>query len=463
MKESPLTLELVITGYLLAYWFLKDEQDALEATRTAAYELDSELEGQCERMKLPAEKRTKTNLEPGNLFLSLVVKATDNIAGRNLRAAGAMILSASDCLCFFLLHAVTLGREHSLPLSVAVTRIIHNYTTEITRLLYEVMLLGNDERKDSGYRGIKARQMASLKLHLKGLLREYLIKHKNNEKRFKPMVNVPESYRDLACRTLDLLTVWDDEHLPPDFAALPMDSVERLLKAQNADEAHIFDRRRMHALTERLCFETVTEAAGPTVAPARQSLDLPLLYLPDGSPTDIGDVTQGRIPDAMPAERMLNEIVNIPRNQGALRARWTGGAVTIHVDGERMETIPRGFRIALRSRHAGFTSSVGIWGDYEGQAVLLACHTFSLIDGDDDLTAAMRLADDSALNIQAIVRGTDEAPVLTLRIAYAVELDDTDPNAAGGVTRFVLVIPFTPKGAVKDIKPKSRDPSTPVS
>jgi len=60
--------------------------------------------------------------------------------------------------------------------------------------------------------------MASLKLHLKGLLREYPIKHQNNEKRFRPMVEVPELYRDLACRTLDLLTVWDDESLPPNFA-----------------------------------------------------------------------------------------------------------------------------------------------------------------------------------------------------------------------------------------------------
>jgi hypothetical protein len=204
MKESPLTFDLVIKGYLLAFWFLKDEQDALEATRTAAYELDSELEGQCERMKQPAGKRTKTNLEPENLFLSLVIRAVDRIVGRNLRAAGSMLLTVPDCLCFFLLHAISLGRGHSLPLTVAVTRIIHNYTTEITRLLYEVMLLGNDARNDSGYRGIKARQMASLKLHLKGLLQEHPISHHNNETRFKSMVKPPESYRDLADRTLDL-------------------------------------------------------------------------------------------------------------------------------------------------------------------------------------------------------------------------------------------------------------------
>jgi len=96
----------------------------------------------------------------------------------------------------------------------------------------------------------------------------------------------------------------------------------------------------MHALTERRCFGTIAEAAGPTVSPARESLDFPLFYLPNGSPTDIGDEMEGRIPAALPDERVLNEIVNIPRNQIALRARWKGGSVTVHLESTSPWTSP---------------------------------------------------------------------------------------------------------------------------
>jgi hypothetical protein len=216
----------------------------------------------------------------------------------------------------------------------------------------------------------------------------------------------------------------------------------------------------MHALTERRCFGLVVEAAGPTVKPPRESLDIPRFDLPTGSPTDMDDLTDGRIPDTLPQERVLHEIVNIPRNQSDLRARWTGGAITVHVDDQRMESIPHGFRIALRNRHASFTGNVALWGNCEGQAVLLANHSFSLIDSDpDELTQTIRLINGSEVRIQAVARGTDDAPVLTFRIAYDVEFDATNPNTEG-VARFVLVIPFTPKTSGKDVRPKSRDPST---
>ena len=227
MGYSPLTPGLVQEAYVRAYWFLKDRENSLQAVRIASYQLDTELENQVKRMKLNANRRIVTGLEPRNLYLSLAIAATNNIAIRNFREGSAMLLSPSDCLCLFLLHAIALGRLHSLPLSVAVTRIVHDYPTDATRLIYEEMLLGSDARGDFGYRGLKSKQMHSLSLVFQGLVREITLKGHNGEKRFASMANPPETYQDLALDTLDKLTVWNDEHvILEDFAGWPMDRLE---------------------------------------------------------------------------------------------------------------------------------------------------------------------------------------------------------------------------------------------
>jgi hypothetical protein len=122
-------------------------------------------------MASQAKKRTVTNLERDNLFLALVIDAADEIAARERRAGSAMVLTPADYIRQFLLHAVRISREHSLPLAVAVTRIIHSYKSDVTKCIYEQILFGSG-REDYGYREIKQKQVRSLDLRFVGLLKK---------------------------------------------------------------------------------------------------------------------------------------------------------------------------------------------------------------------------------------------------------------------------------------------------
>jgi hypothetical protein len=166
MPEAPLTLEIVGKVYRVAHCFLRNEQDALEARRKAARGLDPALARQFKRMASLAKKRTVTNLERDNLFLALVIDAADEIAARENRAGSAMILTTRDYIRLFLLHAIRVSREHSLPLAVAVTRIIHSYKTDVTTRIYQEILFGT-RREDYGDRELKQKQMASINLRFR--------------------------------------------------------------------------------------------------------------------------------------------------------------------------------------------------------------------------------------------------------------------------------------------------------
>jgi len=459
MREAPLPIGIVVKAYLLSYCFLRDQQDALEALRKAARRLGPAVARQCKRMASQPKKRTITNLERNNLYLALVIDATDEIAARERRAGSSMILTPADYIRQFLLHAVHISREHSLPLAVAVTRIIHSYKGDVTKRLYEEILFGSG-RGDYGYREIKQKQTASLDLSFKGLLRKK--RCANNEDRFEAMVSAG-LHVDLAHRTLEMLTVWGADYaVPAGFLASRM-KLEAMRDSDNPDETYLADRRRMENLSHPAHFGNLVAGVDGLLS-ARKSYSIPLFYLPDGPHPDLtGDVRAEEKPP-MPDESALLEIANVPAEQGTLRESWSGGEVTVYVDGLALQSIISGRRYALRNRHAGFVAAVEIWGECGGADVVLDAITFNLIeDGPAGLIAGMLLADGSEVKIQAIVRGTDDAPVLTLRIAYGVALDDADPNAADRDTRFALVIPFTPKGPVKDVKPKSRDPSAPRS
>jgi hypothetical protein len=356
----------------------------------------------------------------------------------------------ADLLCLFYLHAITLGRLHSLPLSIAVTRIVYEYPTEVTRLLCETVMLANGKRKDSGYRGIKSKQISALGMRFENLLKEITKKGHYNEKSFEGMRLVPPAYRKLAFETLDRLIIGGEKHvIPATFLDAPEGVCERQFKVQDEDHAHVVDSRRMHVLTDRECLGLLVDATAG-VEPLEKSIFLPLFSLvPDGTPTDTDDLTRGRIPAQMPSERLLQEIADIPKNQSVLRAAWTGGAITFVVDGERLETVSPGARCALVSRHPSFMSMVEIWGKCEGQDVLLASDMFSLIDDNetDDLRMDVTLPEGTRLLIRLLVGGHIHRPMMAFQVIYG-DAADTDGDGFTGVgeTRIihtVLVIPIT--------------------
>jgi len=460
MREAPLTLDIVVKGYRRAYFFLREEQASLKALRKAARGLGPELARQYKRMGSVAKKRTITNLERDDLFLALVIDAADEIAARDSRSGSGVILTSAAYLRLFLLHAISISREHSLPLAVAVTRVIHAYPTDVTRQLYEEVLFGS-ERADYGYREIKQRIMDSIDLRFKGLLKR--VTGANGESRF--LVMPPsDADREQATCALDLLTVWGPDHVIPGNFSAARTRLENMHGSNNPDEAHTFDRRRMHAFSDPLCFGRLVLGV-PDLAPAHKTLSLPVFHLPD-HPRPDADLQEsdysGETP--LPEEAALLEIANIPSEQAVLRERWHGGTIQFHIDGEAVSVLHPGSRRTLRSWHAGFVSVIEIWGTCDGEEVLLARDTVKLIADDAaDLEMEFALAEGMDLTIRTLVRGKSDAPVLSFCVVYGAE---TDFNGHGKTDvvgfhggRTVLVIPIDLQSSKKKIEePKTRGP-----
>ncbi len=412
-RERPLALRLIYEGYKLVRFFFADSQDAFETLRKAAYRLNPALDKQCKRLTQGAKRPSITNLERDALFLALVIDATDDLAAEKVRAK-SMVFSRSDCLRLFFLHVIRASRNISHLLAVAVTRIIHVYDTNFTIRLYEGILSGS-EREDSSYRKIKKNLMRSISLRFENRLVEVTV---DGEKRFEGRPP-SEDEIDLTYRTLDKLTVWGAQYEVPAYFSELLRELNDLRKDASPDEVDVFDRRRMEALSRPINFTRLVAGMVGT-EPAREKLWVPAICDHDGpEPRSRAESDHEELP--MPDKRLLREIANIPAEQAALRERWAGGPIEVHVDGKLLETIYPGKKCKVRGPHSSLISTLEIWGGRGNSRVLLGYGSINTIDDDaHDLKMEFALAKHGKVNISATVDESADGPVFVFQLDYCV-------------------------------------------
>jgi len=413
MKEPPLPLELVDRGYELAHFFLMNEQDGLEAARKAAVRLNNALERQDKRGVAQAGKPTVTNLERDNLYLALVIDAAAEIAPRRDGESGHF--SRADYLCLYLLQAIAESRHSSFPLAVTITRIVHSYTTDEAKQIYEEILFGG-KRDRATYRDVKSDLVNALKLRFP-FLQPYRGPH--GEERFRGSVPTDLDLA-LACFTLELLTVWGPNHLIPKNFSASLMTLESQLSGPG--DVHLLDQRRMHVVSDSICFRRLTDGVAGLPSSIRK-LELPFSTFPDGTPPGLFDIHK-RLQAPRPPQAVLAEIANIPAEQGRLEESWTGGDLRLFIDGEPRESLHAGCRYALRSPRAAFTSTIELWGSADGQNVLLGCETIRWIgSAEDSVSLDFLLRNGAVVRIRAVRRGRADAPVTAIAVVYAIACD----------------------------------------
>jgi hypothetical protein len=449
MKKLPQPRPSILKGYRLAYFILMNQDDAIDAAEIAAHRLGDEIKKQERRLALLAEAPTVTYLEPEDLYLALVIDAADDIGQLNLKSS-EIRLCPEDYICLFLLHAIRVSRRHSFPLAVTTLRIIHSYKTSVARTIYEQILYG-EPRENYSWREQKGKQIAALALPFKGIAR--LSTGPNREDRFVT-TTASESQLELACSTLEALTIWGPGHVIPEHFRAFLQPLDELYPGDLPDpnRVHPCDQRRMHALSDPECLRRLVQGVSDLTSP-RKSFCFPAFALPDDPPPARKGV-QERLEAPVPSERALQKIERILAVQDVLRERWSGGAVTLHVDGHRLASIRPGIRYSLRNLHASFLSTIEIWGTTDGESVMLGCGTINLIDGSaDELAMEFPLTDGSTVKIQTVVRGHTESPVLSFIVVYG---EITELNHIGTKDNpempLTVILPFVLKPPALEIE-----------
>ncbi|MEM7585704.1 MAG: hypothetical protein AAF560_20105 [Acidobacteriota bacterium] len=253
-------------AFRLAYFIWPDRSIALQILIKALALLDAECAQQDRRSEYrPLQRRTRTSKTRPQLLQHLVlceVDAPDLFLPSTRSVELRRTFTEEDLIVRYLAHLVRISwRRSSFYVSLAIGRILHEYSTAETRAVTELVTQDPDRlRDDAIYRQGKRLLMNEVRRHFQPMLRV----HRTARGEMRLLSRRPNpSERRLIHDTLRLLIPWGTScALPVRFDPLLEELPGLRCSDDDPDAEHPVDMRRIHTLLHSACFGRATRSIG---------------------------------------------------------------------------------------------------------------------------------------------------------------------------------------------------------
>jgi hypothetical protein len=390
--EATMSSSRQMDGYLekafrLAYFIQGSRGQAVSVVIEALSKLEVAASAQFKRLyytpgrrgaKPPVLRsethRTKVTLSELHLLQRLIYIESESYERAQEQAPGADGPTEESLLIRYIKHLVRITlKRNSFYVTLATSRLLHNYSTAETMEIYSVAVQDPERVKDDYYyRSRKSRLIQETKERFGDLLT--VCRGPRGEERFKTRDD-PRAFVALVQECLNQFSPWDTAcPVPHEFD--PLTDELRALSCSRKDEEDRVEINRIHAVLHPLCYARITKALKMELPELR--LDIPCFSLKNGE-NDMnkpGRPSRRSAPSPLSLDE-LNAIKTTLGEQSARRSTTHAGLLSIVVDGAE--------RARLDLRRAGEVSLTVEEGDElvevraldGGRETLLAAHLIS--------------------------------------------------------------------------------------
>jgi hypothetical protein len=434
-KVSRLTSidDMLNKAFLLAYFIHGNKETAVRIVSGAISKLDVASTAQGKRFYYqpsgrslwPGSRsigfRSKVTFNELHLLQRLVYIESEVHEKQKEQAGSGPGLGKEDMIIHFIKHLVRITlKRNSFYVTLGMSRLLYNYTTQETMGIYNVVVQDPERVKDDYYyRSRKGVLMQEIKERFGDLVR---ISHgPRGEERFQAE---PESgcYAQLVRECLSFFTPWSTPCLVPAGFDPITDSIPSLIFGGSAKEDQI-EVNRIHAALHPNCYERLIKALGFHLPDQR--LEVPHFFLSSSN----SDRNEDRRDRGQTQELGIEDLQSIKDNLGELaerRRRASTGLLRIMADGVLYQTLDlkreRRVRLDLNQE----PELIEIWTSDETGDLLLASHlmTYRQPDTAEPLHASIFLDDRQRVSI--IVSPSIDVSGAVVEISY----EELSPNQA---------------------------------
>jgi hypothetical protein len=322
--------------------------------------------------------------------------------------------SGKDLLTFFIKHLVRISlKRNSFYVTLAVSRILHNYATADAMEIYNVVVQDPERvHDDYYYRSRKGVLMKELKARFGELLE--IIKVNRGEERFSSET-AAEQQSIIARECLKYFTPWNSScAIPATFDPFTDVIGPFHFDKKDPDEEHRTEINRIHATLHPDCFSRLTQALN--LSSPEDRMEIPKFMLTENH-TNINN-DDWRNPPSLDADE-LQQLKDILSAQAASRKAVNAGFLRVVADGMELGMID-----VAESRPAPFE----LGGDaelieiYAEDGTLLATHLLNfdeLRQGDQREVILLEGGQKISIDLVPVFDEFGEVADVNFAVAYA--------------------------------------------
>lgn len=425
--NSPFIDEVLNKAFFLACFILGDRESAIRIVEEAMARLNVTTAAQGKRLyykpslspwissKKAERYRNKVLFSEVHLLQRLIYIASEPSEKLKEESFVANAAAEEQMLIHFIKHLVRIStRRNSFYVTLAINRLLYNYTTAETMETYNAVIQDPARVKDDYYyRSRKGVLMQELKKRFGSLLD--ITRGLRGEERFHAS-GQQGRLTGLVRECLSFFTPWDTYCLVPAGVNPIIDGIAGLSSRSKEDEDKI-EVDRIHAVLHPDCYTRLIKLLGFD-SPERR-LEAPHFFLSkDNNNGGEGSDGQRRDPSNL-SDNELDEIKRHLDDQSSRRKRVAAGMLRILVDGREQARLRPSRSGSTRFEIESDAELIEVRSMVNGDDLLLASHLFthdeSAIDRDPDVTSIVL---EGGQKVAITVTPTQDASQAIVDVAY---------------------------------------------
>jgi hypothetical protein len=439
--------DMLNKAFLLAYFIHGNRETAVRIVSGAMSKLDVAATAQGKRFyyqpggrsllqRRPGEPRSigfrsKVTFNELHLLQRLIYIESEVHEKQKEQAGSDVAVGKEDMIIHFIKHLVRITvKRNSFYVTLGLSRLLYNYTTQETMGIYNVVVQDPERVKDDYYyRSRKGVLMQEIKERFGDLVK--ICHGQRGEERFQAEPE-PSRFAELVRESLSFFTPWATPCLVPAGFDPITDSIPSLL-FEGRDKEDQIEVNRIHAALHPNCYQRLIKALGFHLPDQR--LEVPHFFLSN----DNSHRNEGRRDRGPTQELGIDDLKNIKDNLGELaerRRKASAGLLRILTDGVLCTSLDLKRERRVRLDLDREPELIEIWTADESGDLLLASHlvTYQQPDTSEPLRASVFLDDGQEVSI--VVSPSIDVSGAVLEVSY----EGPDPNRAATVFRQPLEV-----------------------
>ena len=400
--------DMLNKAFLLAYFIHGNRETAVRIVSGAMSKLDVAATAQEKRFyyRLGGRSllrrtssigfRTKVTFNELHLLQRLVYIESEVYEKQKEETRSGAAIGKEDMIIHFIKHLVRITlKRNSFYVTLGMSRLLYNYTTQETMGIYNVVVQDPERVKDDYYyRSRKGVLMKEIKERFGELVKT--CHGQRGEERFQAEPE-PSRFAELVKECLSFFTPWATPCLVPSGFDPISDSIPSLL-FEGRDKEDQIEVNRIHATLHPNCYQRLIRALGFHLPDQR--LEVPHFFLSN----DNGDRNEGRRDRRPTRELGTEDLRNIKDNLSDLaerRRRASAGLLRILADGVLCKSLDLQRERSVRLDLNREPELIEIWTADEAGDLLLASYllTYQQPDAAAPLHGSILLDDGQKISI----------------------------------------------------------------
>ena len=406
-------------AFRLAFFLHGKRETAKKIALGAMNKLETASNAQFKRLyytptgRAESSKVTRSRVSLSDLQLLQRLVFVESETYERERESGAKI-NEKDLLTFFIKHLVRISlKRNSFYVTLAVSRILHNYPTADAMEIYNIVIQDPDRvHDDYYYRSRKGVLMKELKTRFGELLE--IIKVNRGEERFNSETAADDTTEN-ARECLKFFTPWNSSCAIPDIFDPFTDVIKPFhFDKADPDEEHRTEVNRIHATLHPDCFSRLTQALN--LSSPRDTMEIPKFMLTNNQ-AKIDDSDWRNPPSLDPDE--LRQIKEILSAQAASRKAVNAGFLRVVADGAPIGQIDLAQTNTAGFELGGEAELIEIYADGN---TLLATHLLdfdALRNGNQTRTILLEGGQKITLALDSFLDEFGEVSEVNFAVSYA--------------------------------------------